>query len=211
MADNLAQTRMSNLPPPPIDPLSYYAPPPRQRRRPLSVSIIGWLAIIFGAIGVLGGFCTVIQRQYFSAFQTSDPVTNILNAPGATRNCVTVFEVVGWSVDVLILIAGIGCLKLRPRARRLMNGIAIYQLLSVVAGMILYWGLIHPAFSRLAAQHPNDPAIQGGYHLSIIAQAIGIVVGTGSGIAILYFLSRPHVKAAFELPSPPSPGFRSGY
>ncbi|HEX4055549.1 MAG TPA: hypothetical protein VHX86_14890 [Tepidisphaeraceae bacterium] len=194
---------MSKVPPPPIDPLPYYTPHFQPSRRPLSVSIIGWAAAIFGGIGLLGGFCIVIQHQFLSALQPSNPVTDIFNTPGAIRNYITVFQIVGWFVNALLLIAGIGCLKLKPSARRLMNGYALYQLLSVAVGVIFYVEMINPEFSRLAAQHPNDPAIQGGYHFSIIAQVIGIVIGTGSGIAILYFLNRPHVKAAFEPPPPP--------
>lgn len=201
-----AQTRMSNLPPPPIDPLSYYAPYPRLRRRPLSVSIIGWVTTIFGGLGILSGFCIVIQRsQYLSAFQPTNPVTDVLNAPGPMRNYMTVVQILGWFVNALLLIAGIGCLKLKPRARRLMNGIAIYQLFSVVVGIIFYVELINPAFSRWAAQHPNDPSIQMGYRFSVIGQVVGIVLGVAIPITVLYFLTRPHVKAAFESPPPLPP------
>jgi hypothetical protein len=196
---------MSDIPPPPLDPLSYYAPHLQPSRRPLSVSIIGWVAAIFGGIGILSGLCVIIQRQFFSAFQPANPMTDMMYGHGAIGTYMTIIQIVGWLVYILLLIAGIGCLTLKPWARRLMIGLGIYQIISVFIGIVFNVVLINPAMNRLFAQHPNDPGIRMAQKFAQIGEVVGVVLGLVLPLVVIYFLTRPRAMAAFESPPPLPP------
>jgi len=196
---------MSNFPPAPPNPLQYYTPQHHPSRRPISVSIIAWLATIFGGLGVLSGFCTVIQRQFLTAFQSNDPFSKILYSPGPIGTYMIVSQIVGWFVSILIMTSGIGCLQLKPWARQLMIGVMIFQLVAQLVSIVLSETLLMPAFALVARQNPNDPVVQRAYALVRSGHLFGFIFGFTIPLVVLYFFTRPRAKAAFAEPLPLPP------
>jgi hypothetical protein len=192
---------MSAYPPRPPNPLAYYTPAQPLRRRPLSVSIIAWIAIVLGAIGALGGFCGLIQHEFLSGFQPSNPVTQALQGPGAIGTFLFWMQMIGWLVNIILLITGVGCLQLKQWARPLMIYVMLFQLLSVVVSNVFGVVEVYPMINHLRVQYPNDPTVQMTLFFYRIGQGIGFVIGAVCPLIILYYFTRPHVKAAFEPPA----------
>jgi hypothetical protein len=194
---------MSN--PPPIDPLPYFTPYQQPSRRPLSVSVIGWITAIFGGLGVLGGPCILIQHQFMSGLQPNNAVDSMLYSRGAIGTYNIISQIVGWGMNVLVLSAGIGLLNLKYWARKLMVRIMIFQLFLFAVGFTFSLVMLLPAFAKLAAQHPNDPTIQMTYRIMIFTTGFSFILGLAYPILVIFFLTRPRAKAAFELPMPLPP------
>ena len=192
--------------PPPQDPLPYFTPYYEPSRRPLSVSIIGWITTILGGLGALSGPCILIQRQFLSGLQPANPMDSLLYSHGPIGIYNIVSLIVGWVVSVLTIYAGVGLLNLKFWARLFMVRLMIFQLFMFLVGFAFNLLVTIPAFGKLAAQHPNDPIVQMTYRIMFFGQAIGFVLWLGYPIAVIFFLTRPPAKAAFERPLPLPPG-----
>lgn len=123
-------------------------------------------------------------------------------ATGPIGTLSLIFQIVGWLVNIVLLVAGIGSLKLRPWARILMIRIMLFQYLILAVSIVFNVALVIPAVAKTAGQNPNLPTITIFYVTLFIAFAFGAVY---PGL-IIYFFSRPHVISAFEEP-PPAQGF----
>jgi hypothetical protein len=190
---------MSDYPPP--EQLQYFAPYYPPPRRPLSVSIISWLLIAFCGLGLLGGFFIVIQREFLTAFQPTDPISQTLYSPGFIRTYTIAGQVVGWFVNLILLITAIAALQLKPWARLLMVRMMIVQLVILTIGVFFSLTIINPAMSKVFQQNPNLPLAPFYY----ISQFFAFIVGLVYPLLIIYFFTRPKVKSAFEEPPAPMP------
>lgn len=193
---------MSDYPPPMPDPLHYYAPVPPVRPRPLSVSVIAWIAIVLAGLGVLGGICGIVQRLFLPNLNQSSPITQVLQGSGTIATFLLVGQIIGWLVDIVLLFTGIACLKLKGWGRRWMIYIMVFQLFTLVVGNAFNWVMVRPVMHRLAQQYAKDPSVQMGLRFAQIAQIVGLFIGTAGPLIVLYFFTRPHVKAAFAPTAP---------
>jgi hypothetical protein len=185
---------MSDYPPP--EHLHYYAPTYLPPRRPLSVSVISWLMIAFCGLGILGGFFIILQREFLTAFQPADPLSQALYAPGFLRTYTIASQIVGWIVNVILFITAIGSLRLKPWARVLMIRMMIFQLFMLVIGVVFSVTLIMPAMAKVFQQNPNLPMAPFFYVTQFVAFGVGLAIP----LLVIYYFTRPHVKSAFEEP-----------
>jgi hypothetical protein len=192
---------MSSLPPPPPPfqpyqmpyqtPQAYYRPP---NPRPTSVTVLAILAIIFGGMGAAFGWVNVLpyvspvmQNEVTRAF-SSDPVMYAW----------TLFSTIwGWLISIVLLIAGIQCLKLRPLGRKLMMGYAWTSLAMALPATVMNFAYMMPTLQDLLAKNKGNPAVSAAVTGGFIGAIFGLLIGVAIVVYILYVMSRPHVKAAF--------------
>lgn len=207
---------------PPYDPLFYESPPvPQKSPRPTSVTAISVIAIILGSLAILSMLCVI--PQYFGLkIMPNSAIDGIRNDPLLFAISL-VMMVMGLAFGILILVCGINALSLRPWARVWFVRYAVVYFFYLIISLIFNTVVIRPRVeqamqSALPANSPlNTPQFQ-------TAMQVSRYTGVCFGIlfllwpaAILYYMTRPHVKEAFargmsglgdspSLPPPPSVG-----
>ena len=189
---------MTDFPPP--EQLHYYTPYYPPPRRPVSVSVIAWLIIAFCGLGIFGGFFIIIQREYLSAFQPADPLSQAMYAPGLIRTYTIVSQIIAFVINLILLITAIGSLRLKPWARILMIRMMYFQLFMLVIGSVFSITVLRPAMAKIFQQNANTAMMASLFYVS---QFIGFALGLAYPLVILYFFTRPKVKSAFEETPPP--------
>jgi beta-lactamase regulating signal transducer with metallopeptidase domain len=109
---------------------------------------------------------------------------------------------------VLLIIAGIGLLRLRPWARWLCIGYSIVTILSTVANTVYAILVVNPAVSQSLAEFPEKmsgpkgagappmPMMTPGMNTTL--SIFGAIIGMTYAIVLLVVLFLPHVSAAFN-------------
>jgi hypothetical protein len=196
---------MSQFPPGDSVPYASYLPP--QKLRPTSVTAIATLAIIFGSFGLLGLLCTVPRdvREVLTGHPASTRLTLTPQAQQEWKDYYRnpmfiswkVFSTLSWLVlSIIELWAGISLLSLKPAARRWIIRFAIADLVIGILTLIVAIIIIQPRVPHLTPLHAGSTA-----NMRVIVQVftdIITVIVLAWPISILHFMSRPHVKDAFE-------------
>src|SRR5262249_33434604 len=106
----------------------------------------------------------------------------------------------GAIVAVALLAAGIGLLKLKPWARTLSIGYAIYTIIYGIIGMVVnYFFLMKPLMEQAPSQQgPKAVAAFGGS----VGGAFGGCIGMIYPIVLFILMTRPNVVGAFKQPPP---------
>ncbi len=200
-----------------------------QRRRPASITVLGVLHLIGGGLGLLLLLCgavallagvTTMGSPFGGAASGQQgpevEVTKAMqNIPG--YQAVTVAQtVVDLALDVMLLTAGIGLLKLRPWARSLSLVYAVLSILLHIFTLIWSLGFVMPAMEeailKAMALAPRG-APPGAAAAMRVILIVGLVIGQIFAIypiVVLFILLSPSVRAAFRgesaapLPDEPS-------
>ena len=166
---------------PVAEPVPYYTPWQPVFVRPTAVSVIAWIGLVWGALGVICGGVGLLMGQLvlarLSAAAGLDTSWNRGQLLGT---------VVGVVQSLVLLIASLGCLYLRPAARRVMMGYAIFTIAWSV-GMIIM---------RITMPRNAGAAAQGGAVQAMVI-AINLTLAWGLPVAILIIMTRPRVRSAF--------------
>jgi hypothetical protein len=192
---------MSNYPPPPGDLLQYAGPPvPQPIRRPTSATVLGIIAIILGSLGILGAIC-IIPQYFVSAFPS--PVYTEIRKDAVLVAFSVAEAAAHLCVSVIALWAGIELLRMKPAARRWMIRYAVLYLIMVAVGWTINLGFTHARMAkvldRVYAANPrlNTPQTKTIRQYTTYGGYCASVVFLIWPISILYYLSQPHVKAAY--------------
>lgn len=156
--------------------------------RPVSVTIFGVLNLILGVLGVCGMVFTIALEISGLAVEQPDLLRDALGGG-------TLYNVLAWVTNGLAFVAslacgasGLGLLALKAWGRRLAIGYAMYALFSVAGYLALAaWAVVRgprPGMNELVTA------------VAILVISIGISV-LHAGL-LWYFMTRPHVIAAFE-------------
>lgn len=183
--------------PPPNDPLPYAAPPmPLQPRRPTSVTVIAIIAIIWGSFATLAMMCAV--PQYLGMQLTPNPVMDAIRKDPVLLGFHIASMVIGLALGIILLAGGIVSLSLKPIGRTLLMVYAWVSIFTTIPSIILTVTVITPrTFQHVPNMAANPQTAQfmkisayGGAALSLIVLIWPVL--------ILYFMSRPRAKTAFE-------------
>ncbi|HET6246638.1 MAG TPA: hypothetical protein VFE47_02980 [Tepidisphaeraceae bacterium] len=195
---------------PPINPLPYAGFIPRPPDpRPASVRAIAVIAFIFAALGLFGGVCSI--PQYLGLNFGSNPVVEGVSRDPVLRWFTVGSLAIGMILALVLLWAGKGLLALKPAAR---SGIIAYAVIYVVislAGLIVNLAFLNARMQKVTQaamkNNPmlNTPAMKTIMQYSTYGGILMSVAMLAWPIAILYVMSRPHVKAAFERGMPGKP------
>jgi hypothetical protein len=198
--------------PPPPQPLPYYSFQGQYShiapRRPTSVSVIGWIAAILGGLMLVGGMCGMLVMSSMSGSPAfaANPVLNAMNSNPAFKAFNTIMQIVGLFVSLLVMVAGIASLNLKPWARKLMIGLAVYYSIAIVVGTIVSFLVVTPAMTQaMVNQTPALPGSSMPRAFFAISSIFTLVLYWACAFIVIFFYTRPNVKAAFEDTPPPLP------
>jgi hypothetical protein len=163
-------------------------------QRPISVTVFAVLNLVFATIGIIA-----VIASAFTLFVMADaknPVVKIMQDSPVMQTWMMVSVPLGLAACVALLASGIGLLGLKPWARTLAIGYAIYGILSCILGTIMnYVFLFGPLMEQ--AQHTRGPEAA-----AAIGGAIGGLIGGCLGliypVLLLIFMLLPKVAAAFR-------------
>ena len=163
-------------------------------QRPTSVTVFGILNIVFAVIGILGIFGSAAMLA--GASQSDNPVVKVMLANPAYVTWMRISIPLGLLVSALLLAAGVGLLLLKPWARWFSLAYGIYAIvMSIVATLITYYLFFGPLMEQAQRMRgPEAAAAVGG----AIGGMIGGILGLIYPVLLLYFMTRPHVIAAFR-------------
>ena len=141
-----------------------------------------------GAAGLLLAICGMLalpwdMLQFYRGAWTRTP-----EGLGGAATWFLIASILGVALSVLLLIGSIGCWSLRPWARGIM---ILFGILSVVAGAV---GSIY--FIRWFLSARQTEQIRG---VSSCCLVMSWPIGTVFGAYVLFYMTRPAVKAVFKL------------
>lgn len=163
-------------------------------QRPTSVTVFGILNMVFAAFGFIGTLASL--ALFLMPGNSSNPVLKIMEDSPAYAAWIKLSIPLGLLTCGALLAAGIGLMFLKPWARKLSIGYAIYALVFGLIGMVVnFLFLVRPMLEQAREQ-------QGAEAAGAIGGAIGGSIGSCFGliypILLLVFMFRPNVVAAFR-------------
>jgi hypothetical protein len=172
--------------------------------RPTSVTVFAVLNIVFGTLGVICTpfalvytfFAPQMQGFYANAGIASEMSTNafeMMQTP-AYQTFMIVSTLLGTLVSALLIAAGIGLLKLRPWARWISIGYAVYAVLSLILGQVVSYFLITKPLLENIGSGPERMGMVGGLYGGMIGSVCWLIYP----VVLLIFMLLPSVKAAFR-------------
>ena len=152
------------------------------------VAVFGVLHLAFGGLGVCGQVWTLFM---FTQLGTSPMITAAIEQswgpPGSTlRAFMTLNMAIYLLTSLAQLACGYGLMPMRPRGRRLAVGLALFG---------VAYGVLSGAVS-LPLMLDNLPAAQ--RPMAIGSALFGVLLNLGYQARGVFFLTRPHVRAAFD-------------
>jgi uncharacterized protein YneF (UPF0154 family) len=196
-------------PPPPPDSLGYATPIHQPNRRPTVVTVLAILAIIFGSLGVLGGMCNI--PQYLGVRLMPNPILDAMQKDPVIFSFLLGSLVINLILSIILLVTGIGALSLKPSSRVWMIRYAVIHIvvtaLSLLVGLTFIHARNQALIEKTLAANPalNTPQMKTVMQYSTSGGYCFAVVFLIWPLLILYYMSRPHVKAAFDPAFPPLP------
>lgn len=167
-------------------------------QRPVSVTVLAILGIIFGAINVL---CTPFGLLPFLVDTGQpNPMIDVFWGSPFFFGWMIFSVAASFILGVVLLLGSIGSLQLRPVARKLMLIYAVAALVMAVAGFAINVVIMLPLLEQIDGGGPMMAGVLGG----LVGGVVGLLFGSAFPVAILYFYTRPNVKAAFAGPTPVS-------
>jgi len=148
-------------------------------RRSGGIIAFGVIAILFAGIGLFQGIPLLIGM-----IQKSSQWTMVINVTPLPLSYFRVSVIIGISISSLLLIAGIGLLKIKSWARKLILGISIVIILRNLVSLTI--GLAIPA-------NPVWTTLRGRGIL-----VLAMFVGSIFYILILWYFNRAIVKKQFQ-------------
>ena len=147
------------------------------------------MSMVFSAVLIFG---TDLWQQSVDPSLADNPIWGLWTK---------ISVVIGFLASLVLIVSGIGLLYMRTWGRNLSIAYSIYAIIGSVVGVVIQWMFVmQPMLDRIGA--PEDSAAAG-----VLVGAVGSIIGTCIGllypVILWYFMTRPHVVAAFsgELPT----------
>jgi hypothetical protein len=169
------------------------------------------LNFVYGGWGILGALCGGVGYLILMNFPEPapgqpNPFPNpmkflVKEIPGYLAY-MTVSLVVGLVMATVLIIAGVGLLRLRPWARTTCIVYAVVQL--VLQVVFLYYSILYvnPAMAKWSEEQARQlpagtPNFGGNSFFNNLGTFAGVGIGMTYAIALLVVMFLPHVRAAF--------------
>jgi hypothetical protein len=190
------------------------------QKRPTAVTVIAVLNFVIGGLGLLGLLCGGLGMLLLGSLVSNMPAPP-QGQPNPLKEMMAFYEsvpgyipfmivsaVLGGIMAVVLIVAGIGLLRMRGWARMACFVYAVYAILSSLGGAAYNFAVVLPATEKWMAEfqkkiQPKGAAAPAGPGASIntISGAAGTIAGTIYGIAyalvLLIVLNLRDVRAAF--------------
>jgi len=168
--------------------------------RPTTLTVLGILAIIFGAYGLLctpfallmtAGFGSEIFKEVMPGFG-SGPMQIWMYASSGLAIVASLFE----------LAAGIGLLQVKEWGRKLAIGLCVYKILFSFVSAAVQVLMVRPMMAEMMKDLPagasGEAAMAGGMIGGVIGGAVGILFAVVLYSVLIYLLTRPEVVTACQ-------------
>lgn len=159
--------------------------------RPTSVTVLAVITILLSCAGLA---CLPVSA-WSTLANTASPTYFIIEENPLLRFWVIASTVLGVLASFAALAGGVGAWMMEPWGRMVLLGYAIYSVVMTLVGTVIsVLFFVMPMLQAIDMESETGPAMMGG--------AIGGVCGGLCGgmllpVALLFFLTRPHVTAAF--------------
>jgi len=183
-------------------------------KRPTAVTVLGILNIVFGSLGLAGNLCCGVgllvfagainqaaaqNPQQFQPFK--DMIDGITRAAPWLLAYFVAMLIVGTVLGVMLLIGGIGLLKLKNWARILSILVAVLHLLLQAGNFVYNVSVIQPAMVQAQQQmlaQAGAPAPPANPFGNAFFSGFGSILSVAYYIVLLVFLLQPRIAAAFH-------------
>lgn len=156
--------------------------------RPTSALVFAVLHIAFGVMGSLGLLLSLAMLRLVPNSGQFDPFAQMGEGFRVFQN---VQMVLGGLANVVLIAAGVGLLRLREWARLASLGYAVFAIVAGLVGTAVTMSVVvYPMLQKTGQQQAMVFGVVGG--------SLGGCLGLLYPAAILFFLTRPHVVAAFR-------------
>jgi len=186
------------------------------KKRPAAVTVMGILNIIFGSLGLLAILCLGTCFGVVGAVDVErdmpggiNPLKLMWSYP-EIKNYFIVSGVIGLITGTILLVSGIGLLRMRNWARIASIGYAVFTILFQLASFYYSIAHLNPAMERwekdynervrewaqqrgggVPPQQPSNPM------LNMAGGIVGTIIGMGYAVVLLIVMLLPKVSAAF--------------
>lgn len=166
-------------------------------RRPGSVTTFAVLNIVFGSLGALGLLAGL-------AMTGNDPVTEAMRSHSFLGVWDTVTTLIGGLVAIALIFIGVGMLSLKIWARKACIIYGIYSIVMSIVSTLVTFMVLKPFLDEVVAGTLGGEFGLGSMGSTIVSAAImgamiGIILAIVYASLLMYFMTRPHVREAFEM------------
>ncbi len=173
-------------------------------QRPTSVTVLGILNLIFAAFGVWGFAIWAAMSYMPLAVNVKSPLLEIIAQNATYAAYINISMVLGAGVTVILGLAGIGLLMLRPWGRWLSIGYGIYTILQTIVNLTVNcYVVVGPLIAKEAALPPGAEKVAAS--MGIVGIFTGSCFGLVYPIILLIFMFRPNVIEAMRTSKPADP------
>jgi hypothetical protein len=173
-------------------------------KRPTVVTVFAILNLVFGGLGILG---TPLALLMFYLPQRPgappDLMTKLLKENETARYWFLGSGVVAMVAAAVLLVAGLGLLKMKPWGRRVSIGYAVFAIVMNVVGAVANYVLLVVPLMEAAGKAGGLQAFAA--MIMGVSFLAGSVMGMVYPIVLLVFMTRPPVVQAFQPPEGSSP------
>ncbi|MEX0824631.1 MAG: hypothetical protein WD119_00610 [Pirellulaceae bacterium] len=170
------------------------APLPAQQR-PTGVTVFGILSIVLGLFFLMGTIIGAFFMVLAEFIETGpNPVMDTMEGNLAFQIFSYGSMIAGTVFTSLLVVAGVGMLKMKAWSRKLSVVYSLYAILSAIAGLIVNVGIVFgPALNEVG---PGPERV--GVLFGLVSTVLGTVVGVIYPIALLVYCWRRETIAMFE-------------
>lgn len=171
-------------------------------KRPASVTVFGILNILFGGLSILGALFSLVV--IFTNGGKDNPVFALMETSAFYSTWMRLSVILSVIASVVVMASGVGLLNMRRWARTAAVGYSLYTIVMVLLGGIMGWFYVYsPLLDEIGAV--RDGAEKGVLMGGLVGGLLGGCFGLIYPVALLYFMTRPGLVAAFEDTSVPEP------
>lgn len=168
--------------------------------RPTSVTVLGILNIVFAIFGIIGSIIAVpmffLMKKPDAATLAQQPGLKIMYENPGFLFWTQATLVLGVIMTIVLGVAGIGLLNMRPWGRTLSLAYGIFAIVFALLGLVVnFIFLVQPLLAQADRLGPQ------GRIAAIVGSVASIMGGVGGMIyplLLVYFLTRPTIAAAFR-------------
>ncbi len=172
-------------------------------QRPISVLVLGILNIVLGGLGILSLLLMIPLQRLSQHAAAGNPVLKLMQENANYALFMKVSMLLGIIASVVLLLAGVGLLQVKPWARYLSIGYAVYGIIAAIVGAVANVVFLSPLVEQASRMPMN--AERGAMIGSMVGGTIGGCVSVVYPVILLIFMFRANVKAAMK-PAGQAPG-----
>jgi len=165
-------------------------------QRPVPVSIFGILNIVFGVYALYSVFATLSTLAITG--ESKNEIVKIIHDVPAYATWVKCTIPMGLLSFALLVASGLGLLRLAEWARKLSIAYGVYAILFVIAVAIINYTYVLPRALRATFHADSASSVP----VAVIA-IMGGLFGMIYPVALIVFMMRKEIVAAFRPPAPP--------